>query len=71
MKIVIVRETKKSGDWYYAYRAGLLSRLGIFCLFNKVLMASGKTPEECIKEAKRELAPNPPLNRKVISTEKI
>jgi len=71
MKIVIVRETRKSGDHYYAYRRGLLSRLGIFCPLNRILMASGETPEECIKDAKSELAPDPPLNRKVIETVKI
>ena len=71
MKIAIVRQMTKKGERYYAYKTGLLSYLGIFCAFNKILLASGDTPEECIKEAKSTLAPDPPPNRKLIEIVKI
>lgn len=71
MKIAIVREITKRGERYYAYRTGLLSHLGIFCFFNRILLASGTTPKECIKEAKEALAPDPAPNPKLIDIVKI
>lgn len=71
MKIAIVRETTKRGDRYYAYKTGLFSHLGIFCFFNRILLACGTTPEECIKEAKMAIVPDPPPNRKLIDIVKI
>jgi len=71
MKIAIVREMTKRGERYYVYKTGLLSHLGIFCFFNRILSASGITPEECIKEAKLAIVPDPPPNRKLIDTVEI
>ena len=71
MKIAIVKQMTKSGERYYAYRIGLLSRLNIFCPFNKILWASGPTPEICIEAAKEEIKPDPPPNSKLISVVEI
>jgi len=71
MEIAIVKETTKRGERYYAYKTGLLSHLGIFCFFNRILLACGATPEECLKEAKSALVPDPPRNRQLIEIVKI
>jgi len=71
MKIVIVKQNMKWDERYFAFRSGLLSRLGIFCLFNRIGFSGGDTPEECIKSAKYELKPDPPLNSKVVEIVKI
>lgn len=67
MKVVIVKQNRKWGERYYAYRKGLLSRLGIFCLWNKIGLGDANTPEECLKNAKYNLQPDPPLNSKVVA----
>jgi len=71
MKILIIRETYKHGERYFAYRSGLLSRLGIFCIWNRVTLSGSDTPDGCIKNAKYELKPDPPRNPKTIDTVEI
>lgn len=71
MKIAIVKQMTKRGERYYAYKTGLLSRLSIFCFSNKIIGASGLTPEECIKEATEVIKPDPPPNSKLISVVQI
>jgi len=66
MKIAIVKQTRKWGERYYAYRVGLLSRLGMFCMFNRIGFSGGDTPEECLKNTKFDLEPDPPRNSKVV-----
>lgn len=71
MKIAIVKQMTKTGERNYAYRAGLLSRLNIFCPFNKIIGAFGSTREECIEAAIEEMKPDPPPNSKLISVVEI
>ena len=71
MKIAIVKQMTKTGVRYCAYRTGLLSRLNIFCPFNKIIGASGSTPERCIEAATKEMLPDPPSNSKLISVVEI
>ena len=71
MKIAIVKQNFKHGVRYNPYRVGLLSRLGIFCMFNRIGFSGGSTPEECLKHIKYELQPDPPKNSKVVEIVKI
>jgi len=66
MKIVIIKQNTKQGTRYYPYRKGLLSRLGIFSMFNKIGFCGGDTVEECIKNTKSYLVPDPPQNTQVV-----
>ena len=68
MKVLIVRQDTKLGERYYGFRSGLLSRLGIFCMFNRASLFGGNTVEECIKAVKSNLIPDPPKNSQVIRT---
>jgi hypothetical protein len=66
MKVIIVKKNTKTGERYYAYYQGLLSWLGIYCPLNMIMLSGADTKEQCIDNAKTEIAPSPKPNTKVV-----
>ena len=66
MKIIIVKKNTKQGERFYAYRRGILSFFGIYCIFNTITGWGERTKEECIEYAKEYFIPEPKPNKKII-----
>lgn len=71
MKVLIVKQNQKRGERYYPFRAGLLSQLKIFCMFNRIGFCGADTLEECEKVVRDELKPDPPKNSEVVKVVEI
>lgn len=66
MKIIIVKKQTKMGERYYAYRPGILSRLGIYCFLNYIELTGAGSEEGCVKAAKDEITPDPKPNTQFV-----
>jgi len=67
MKIIIIKKDTKHGERFFAYRSGILSRIGIYCYLNRITWVGVRTEEECIDDAKDALQPEPNPNKRFVS----
>jgi len=67
MKIIIIKKDTKHGERFYAYKSGILSRLGVYCLFNRITWIGERTKAKCIEFAKDQIRPEPKPNKRFVS----
>ena len=67
MKITIIKKRTKEGERYYAYRSGILSRLGVYCFLNYINLTGARSEEDCIANARYELEAGPKPNKTFVS----